>query len=141
MVPMPIMIDGRRYKVGKAAYSVANVFVDPDGSASTWRHTFKRKDGPEKDALFQARVQAAVIKMRRAKVRDPTGVVIALAHRSHAGLMQASRRPQVERPASHWPHAALITLPSCAMMIADDASKRESSFRFTRPVYKREGFL
>ena len=82
---MPIMIDGRRYKVGKAAYSVANVFVDPDGSASTWRHTFKRKDGPEKDALFQARVQAAVIKMRRAKVRDPTGVVVAMPEKFDFG--------------------------------------------------------
>eukprot|EP00964_Phaeocystis_antarctica_P017464 scaffold9646_cov25-Phaeocystis_antarctica.AAC.1 len=81
---MPIMIDGRRYKVGKAAYSCASILVDPDGSAS-WRHTFKRKDGPEKDALFQARVQAAVIKMRRDKVRDPTGVVVAMPEKFDFG--------------------------------------------------------
>ena len=84
---MPITVDGRKYRVGKAADSVVNILVDPDVSAP-WRKTYKRRAGPEKDARLQARVQADVTQMQRDKVRGPNSLT----------------------------SAALITLTSCARL-------------------------
>ena len=52
-VPMPIIIDGRSYIVGRAARSTATIIVDQE---TKWRYIITRNAGPESDARLQARV-------------------------------------------------------------------------------------
>ena len=60
---MPIIIDGRRYVVGRAAGSYVNVIVE-----GKEYHSFKRNKGPETDKNMQQRVQEAVTKLQQEKV-------------------------------------------------------------------------